>query len=170
MPKREFKPIELTDTQIKAFWSKVAIKSRNECWPWLKWTNGHGYGVINLWSIETKSYRTILTHRIAYVLYYKTQPKECVLHHCDIANCCNPSHLYDGTDKDNADDRQKRQRGKQPKGSKAYLAKLTEDIVASIKIELRATNFNMSAIARRYGVTQGVIQHIKDGRTWRHVD
>lgn len=169
MPRPQFIEIELNPHQIKKFWSKVIIGGDDECWPWTGFVNPHGYGVINLWSTSRNKYITFLSNRIAYTLGHNRQPSMCVLHTCDNAKCCNFKHLYQGTDADNVRDRESRHRRKAPIGSAAGLAKLTEESVIRIKARLKSPDVNMSAIAREYGVTQGTIQHIKDGRTWKHV-
>ena len=46
-----------------------------------------------------------------------------------------------------------------------HLAKLTEDTVEEIYIELRGTATN-GEIARMFGVSAGLIGHINSGRAW----
>ncbi len=53
-------------------------------------------------------------------------------------------------------------------GSKNPASKLTEPEVREIKARL-ATGEHYEAIAIDFGVTKGVVQHIKHGRQWRHV-
>lgn len=47
------------------------------------------------------------TSRVAWILTYKKEPKNWALHCCPTGsngNCCNPTHLYDGTAKQNTAD------------------------------------------------------------------
>jgi hypothetical protein len=59
--------------------------------------DGGGYGVI---SIKNVSFQT---HRLAYILS-KGNTSLYVLHTCDVRNCCNPAHLYAGTQEQNVSD------------------------------------------------------------------
>lgn len=49
---------------------------------------------------------TELSHRIAWILVNGPVPPEtpCVLHACDNPPCCNPAHLFLGTNDDNVAD------------------------------------------------------------------
>lgn len=147
----------------------MRIGEPDERWPWTVWLNRKGYGVYNAWNSRKKQYIQYCTHRIAYVLHTGREPANCVLHICNYAACCNAKHLYDGTDKENARDREIHNPHFHPRGSHIKQAKLTEAIVANIKERLQQPNVNMSAIAREYSVTQRVIRCIRDGLTWRHV-
>lgn len=55
-----------------------------------------------------------------------------------------------------------------PKGSGQHQAKLTEDIVAGIRSDLRA-GASLGAMARRHGVSKRTIGCIRDRVTWRHI-
>jgi group I intron endonuclease len=54
------------------------------------------------------------------------------------------------------------------KGSKQWCAKLTEDDVRQIKIDL-AKGESHPSIAKRYGVDRSIISGINIGKIWRHV-
>lgn len=82
------------------FWQMVERHSDSECWPWKGFTKPNGHGLT--------SYKSSPIHasRKAWILV-NGYPKSdlCVLHKCDYARCCNPSHLYLGTRADNMIDR-----------------------------------------------------------------
>ena len=91
-------PLNYTPKDEKRFWARVDIKTPNECWLWIG-SNCRGYGTF---SINNISHRA---NRIAFEFYYKTTPGNLhVLHSCDNPSCCNPRHLFLGTQLDNMRD------------------------------------------------------------------
>jgi hypothetical protein len=91
-----------------AFWEKVQIGEPNECWPWTGGRSGDGYGVHRL-----RDYFRSSSHRIAYALANRAEPAEMhVCHHCDNPLCCNPSHLFLGDAKANAQDKVRKGRAR----------------------------------------------------------
>ena len=82
------------------FWSKVLIKNLDECWIYKGYKTQAGYGQFyNGISIE-------YAHRFAYESYHKCKIPigKFILHRCDNPACCNPRHLYIGTQYDNVGD------------------------------------------------------------------
>jgi len=87
------------------FWEKVDKKSDDECWEWTRCKVRGGYG----WFNTGEKY--FLAHRFAWKFTYGDIPLGMlVCHTCDNPPCCNPKHLWIGTDKDNAVDRVKKNR------------------------------------------------------------
>jgi hypothetical protein len=88
------------------FWEKVRIASKDECWLWTASLNNKGYGKIG----EGK--KILLAHRVSWELHFGPIPDRlCVLHKCDNPKCVNPDHLFLGTQKDNAQDMVRKNRG-----------------------------------------------------------
>lgn len=82
---------------VERFWSRVAIGPDDQCWPWKGAVDGGGYGTISIGNVLFQ------THRIAYTL--TNGPTDLnVLHRCDNRRCCNPAHLYAGTQEQNVND------------------------------------------------------------------
>lgn len=80
------------------------VKKTDTCWIWTG--SAQRYGRFRL------SGKLYLAHRISYELFIKRPPDElCVLHKCDVTKCVNPEHLFLGTQKDNALDREAKGRG-----------------------------------------------------------
>ncbi len=90
------------------FWSRVAITANpDRCWEWLA-GKAHGYGVHS----EGRG-KTVGSHRLAYqITYGEFNARLHVCHRCDNPGCCNPNHLFLGTQKDNAKDREAKGRGR----------------------------------------------------------
>lgn len=134
----------------------------NDCWPWKGYVAKNGYGYV---SFQRKD---MLGHRVSYIVNRGAIPDGMdVCHKCDNPACVNPNHLFLGTHQDNMDD--KVRKGRQPRGEWNSNAKLTDEQVGRIKLELAERTGSNSAIARRYGVTRKTIDAIEHGRTWAHI-
>lgn len=133
------------------------------CWLWTGGLDKDGYGVT--W-MNRKSERA---HRVAWELANKQNVPNGmkVLHTCDNPTCCQPLHLFLGTDKDNM--RDKTTKGRQAQGHKIGVSRLTADQVKTIR-ERYAKGEKQSQIAREYGVTQSAIYYIVRGKVWRSTD
>jgi len=77
------------------------------CWEWQKSLSGRGYGQI------TYRGRTIGTHRAAAHVFLGLDLESGLItcHKCDNPPCFNPDHLFIGTSKENAQDREAKGRG-----------------------------------------------------------
>ena len=76
----------------RTFWSKVAVRSADECWPWRLSIGNHGYGQVG-WGEPDGKHRMVLTHRLAYELTVGPIPGDLTIDHlCRNRRCCNPSH------------------------------------------------------------------------------
>jgi len=78
------------------FWDKVAKGAPTECWPWQGYVKPSGHGLTSIRGIPTH------TSRKAWILAKGAIPRGMQVNHkCDNAICCNPEHLYLGTQVDN---------------------------------------------------------------------
>ena len=82
------------------FWAKVNIGTLDQCWEWQAVRTVKGYG---LFLIDNKNVRS---HKVAWEFNYGTITDKNlnVLHSCDNPPCCNPLHLFLGTNLDNIKD------------------------------------------------------------------
>lgn len=146
------------------FWAKVDVRSEDECWEWKaskgKWLYGN-------FRIDSK---TFLAHRVAYMLKNGEIPSEMlVCHSCDNPGCCNPKHLWLGTNYDNMQDMFKKGRRPAAKGSRNGSAKLKEEDVLQIR-NMRSQGCTCTDISKIYGVSIGTISHIATGRNWKGLE
>ncbi len=103
---------------LDRFWSKIDIKGPDECWEWKGGKSSAGYGVFEI----NKKY--IGAHRFSYIINNGDIPDHTlVCHSCDNPPCCNPNHLFNGTYKDNAVDRNNKCRQFIPLGNKGRFGK-----------------------------------------------
>lgn len=153
-------------TEYDRFFKRVKVGKVRDCWNWQgsriggglwhgQWRNGNG--------------EHELAHRAAWRLMRGEIPAGlCVLHKCDNASCCNPTHLFIGTQSDNLHDmwHKKRGRPKSNSGEAHGMSKLTDDIVR----EIRASPARGVDLARRFGVAPTTITDIRKRRIWKHLD
>jgi hypothetical protein len=143
------------------FWERVDRRSSDECWEWKGHRIPTGYGQI------TQRGRRTSTHRRAWELARGPIPEGlCVLHRCDNPPCCNPAHLWLGTQADNSADRDRK--GRAAVGEGNGKSRLTRDDVLAIHL-LVSYGLSWSKAARSFGVSKGTVAAIISGRTWRHV-
>lgn len=86
----------------------------DECWPWRGSIDKDGYGYF----ASDDRTRQLRAHRTAFELAGGVVPPgRHVLHLCDNPPCCNPSHLFVGTNLDNIADKVSKGRARGwPKG------------------------------------------------------
>ena len=138
------------------FWNKVS-KTEN-CWNWtasIQGQNGYGY-----FRISKKEGCTV-AHRFSYELANGAIPSGMlVCHTCDNPLCVNPAHLFLGTHRDNALDREKKNRC-----SSHGTQKLNDEIAKEIKY----STLSQSKLSVIHGVSRTTIANIQKGKAWKHV-
>ncbi len=142
------------------FWIKV--NKTNYCWEWTAALDTKGYGVFGI------GYKLERVHRVSYLLKYGVIPDNlCVLHKCDNPKCVRPGHLFLGTQKDNALDREKKGRHTSAKGENIVASKLTAKQIKEIrKVSKYLSN---RTIAKIYCVSHTCINDVVNGKYWRHI-
>ena len=148
---------------IERFWEKVSIRGDDECWLWIGRTIVGGNGQI--WSEGRK----LRSNRVAWELTYGSISKGMnVCHHCDNPLCCNPRHLFLGTQADNQADMVRKGRSYHPIGERNNSRKLSDRQVFEIR-SLVAKGITQQKLADRYGVSQTTISEIVSRQTWVHI-
>lgn len=146
------------------FWSKVDKRSEDECWLWRASTWGIGYGSFRLRG------KSLSAHRFAYEDAFGESPGTlCVLHKCDNPPCCNPKHLFLGTNQDNTDDCIKKGRFIKPqKGEDHPMRKLSNDDVKKMR-KLYRSGHACPEIATMFNVKRVTVAYAVFGKTWTHI-
>jgi hypothetical protein len=152
------------------FWAKVKKGDPGEYWPFIGHVGPGGYGAFSLSSKPKRA------HRVAWLLTYGPIPQGegyhgmCVLHRCDFRACCNPTHLFLGTQAQNNADRSAKgrsSRGHPTSGPRAR-ANLTEDQVRAA-FAMRASGILCPTVARHFSITVHQMRDIWRGRCWAHL-
>jgi len=149
----------------------LAGPKRDECLRWPFAVNGDGYGIV-AWAPSPdfpNAKTSAKTYRLAYFLTYGSWPEPLGMHICKVVtkNCYNPLHIVPGTDAQNAQDREDRGRGNQPKGEAQACAKLTEDMVFQIRQESAFSS--QRTLAQKFGVSRRTIHRVLRGSHWKEV-
>lgn len=159
------------------FWAKV--NKTESCWLWTgakvvsKTTRAeYLYGIL-----VDESRQRWLAHRYSYkITHGRLRRKSLVLHSCDVGLCVKPSHLRDGTQKDNI--REAAEKGhlshrhyRGVRGAENTNSKLTEHQVLEIR-RLReddAALWTQKKLGLRFGVDRRTVQKIVARTRWTHL-
>jgi hypothetical protein len=152
------------------FWTKIERDDENpdKCWNVVDMClTKAGYGEF---SIKGKR---ILAHRFSYQLFHNRLIKDnmCICHKCDNPSCVNPNHLWEGTVKDNNNDRDNKGRAKGGgvKGEKHHSCKLTEKQVKEIREKYAKGGTTHRQLAKEYSVSRQSIGDIINRKIWTHI-
>jgi len=140
------------------------------CWLWKASTDTVGYGSFEWRKKKHKA------HRAAWSEAYQREipPGMVICHKCDVRRCCNPAHLFLGTQLENIADRNAK--GRQARGAAlaAVLPRGQDHPTAKLSLEeareIKAATGSHSNIAARYGIAQSTVTRIKNGKRWSHIN
>jgi hypothetical protein len=162
-------------TPIERFMEKVDLNGpvpehRPELGPCHEWT-GHlaagGYG----WFWDGTKYpngrnRMVLAHRWIFIQRHGAiDEKQKVCHHCDNRRCTRDGHHFLGTQRDNMQDRNDKQRHSH--GVRHPDAKFTDEQVLEIRRAAKTQSFR--SLASQYGVAKTTISRMVQGKNWKHL-
>lgn len=147
------------------FWAR--LDKTTKCWLWPGARQYKGYG--RVWFLG----RVWGTHRLAWYLTHGPIPARMqVCHACDNPPCCNPEHLFLGTNRANVTDMMRKGRwraGNRHVGEAVHNAKLTAAAVREMRALHRAGHGYIE-LGARFGVTNVAARYAVTGRTWAHIE
>lgn len=154
----------LRPKQIQRFWSRVDKSAGDDsCWLWIYYRDRNGYGMANFNRVN------YISHRLAWQLTYGDIPDGLlVCHRCDNPPCCNPKHLFLGTQKDNMQDMSKKGRNADKRGEKSPVAKLTQKQVDEIRERFATGGVTKAQLSREYSVGQTTIHYVITFKRWKN--
>lgn len=131
----------------------------------------NGYGTISVKNKLKSVHRIMAAHAFGGI------PEGLlVCHHCDVKPCCNPSHLFLGTHKDNAQDLVKKglfPNRKGPNGpawgkfgAKSPHHVLTQEIADNIRYLRFLEGWTWQRIADKYGIGLQTVGLVVHNKTW----
>ena len=89
----------MTMRDLARFWSRVNIENDLDCWEWRGGKHERGYGVFKVGGLPYRA------SRLAWELFNgQSMGAMYACHKCDNPACCNPDHIFPGTQKQNMQD------------------------------------------------------------------
>jgi HNH endonuclease len=146
------------------FWAKVdSSAGPQSCWPWLGPVSHNGYG--RGARLFDRYWRA---HRLAHFIATGEEPPV-VCHRCDNPICCNPEHLFGGTQLDNVRDCWNKGRKTIPYGEKHPSAKRTEDQILAIRNARVKWPEEIDYLAAMFDANRNYINSVRRGAIWAHL-
>ena len=137
----------------------VAGPMDTPCRVWTRQVGLNGYGKM------TVDGKTRMPHRLAWeTANGEVPPGKQINHRCDNKLCCNPDHMYAGTQADNRRDAARNDR----RGESTWNAILTDTVVREAR-RLRSGGMSIADICRRLRTPYGATCNAVAGRSWKHV-
>lgn len=159
-------------TPIDRVMSRIERITETGCWIFMGAVNDCGYGIVGKGGRGSGNDRA---HRITYSHFTGQIPDGMfVCHHCDVPACCNPDHLFIGTNQDNVRDMRRKGRGSNPPRNSHVIgaahpgSKLSELDVIDIR-RRREAGETLQSIADRYAISNPYVLSIVRRQAWKHV-
>lgn len=144
----------------RRFWRKVRRAETAACWEWQASLTGSKvpYGQFTLPRTADQKQPHIYAHRMAWMLTHGPIPDGLlVCHRCDNPKCCNPTHLFLGTQFDNMQDASRK--GRFPKFRRGFKLSIADRAVICAQLA-QGQRGDQARLARVYGVSRTLISRL----------
>lgn len=149
------RPTNTPELIQERFWDRMTKCPLTKCWEWTGCTTNGGYGHIKFCG------KLILTHRLSWLITNGDIPVNInVCHSCDNPKCCNPEHLFLGSQHDNVMDCSSKGRMRDCSGEANPNVKLSDDQVAQI----RNSDKSNVELAKELGVHRSHVWAVRRGQ------
>lgn len=161
---------------------RINVDPTTGCWLWNRFINRDGYGHLGQNSITRRYHRTVLAHRLAYLIFVGPIPDGLILRHkhgCTGPHCCNPDHVEPGTHQQNSDDKKRDQTDAKSlgygfqigdnRGDSNNTSKLTEEQVLEIRQLRSEMKLKYRELAEMFHVSIATIGYVVKNQVWSHV-
>lgn len=141
----------ITPAVSERFWAKVLPDPDSDCLLWYGARIPSGYGIVTIANKQRYA------HRVSFVMEYgDIDVGKYVLHRCDVRNCVNPQHLYQGTPQDNTNDMMARARH--------HTLRITQnvdpDVLRQVKEFYSTGDYSQRELADFFGIRAEVVQRV----------
>lgn len=149
------------------FFRNLKMGEPDQCWEWHGCRDAKGYG---RFSVNGKNQ---LAHRLAWkFLIGPIKSGLFACHHCDNPPCCNPNHIFLGSNRDNMIDAARKGKLGHSRqcGEARPLSKLTNNDVIEIRSRV-ASGFAKSyrVLGKEFKVSASTVCHIVKRQSWKHI-
>lgn len=165
-PNRLAFPCEFYPGEAARFWNRVAAPNERGCRLWLDSSSGNGAGQV--WNGHTNE----IAYHVAWRLTYGPIPKKKQLNHkCDVRLCCEPTHLWAGTQAQNLADMAAKGRavGKHSsqRGEDNVTAVLTWALVRQMRKTREEQGLTYDELSAMFGISKAQVSNIITGKQWK---
>lgn len=130
------------------------------CWEWTRAKSAGGYGLLYA------DGKIVRASRFSYSKYKGPIPTGAyVLHTCDNRLCVKPVHLFLGTAKSNAQDREDKGRGRKDRRNNGT-TKITGEDAAQVRHLRKTTRMTLAEIGALVGLRRSQVGNIVRGTCW----
>ena len=153
--------MNLSDADIRRFWSKVNLPDKNGCMNWTAGQDGRGYGQFWIDGSSTTAHRVSLIIAEGLPISDELESAHGCLNHI----CVAPEHLSWKTHAENMKDRVRD--NTLSRGENRYNARLTQMLVNEMRARYREGNISQRQIAKEYGISKSHAANILTNKKWR---